>query len=359
MPKKLIIQIPCFNEAETLPITLSGLPTQIDGFDAVEWLVVDDGSVDATADVAVEHGAHHVVRHPVNRGLAAAFMTGIERAVALGADVIVNTDADNQYEGRDIEALTRPILAGEAEMVVGARPILQTDHFSWIKKRLQMLGSAVVRLASNTDVADAPSGFRAFTRETAMRLNVFNTYTYTLETLIQAGHSNIRVTSVPVRTNPDLRPSRLVRSIGRYVWRSGSTIVRVFATYRPLTFFWLTSAFFGLVGLGFGTWYLYHKAIGFGAGHVQSAILAASCVTIALVLFMSGFIADLVAVNRRLLQEVEWRLKRMEYRSEGSAADDPGLGGPGKAPQKARGDAAGETAGATSGKPENAGGSAT
>jgi glycosyltransferase involved in cell wall biosynthesis len=312
---KLIIQIPCYNEAETLPVTLCDLPTQIDGFDVVEWLVIDDGSTDGTAEVAGEHGVQHVVRHPVNRGLAAAFMTGIETAVTLGADVIVNTDADNQYEGRDIVSLTRPILAGEAEMVVGARPILQTEHFSWLKKRLQVLGTAVVRLASNTEVQDAPSGFRAFTRDTAMRLNVFNTYTYTLETLIQAGHSNIRVTSVPVRTNPDLRPSRLVRSIGRYVWRSASTIVRVFATYRPLTFFWLTSAFFGLVGLGFGSWYLYHKAIGFGAGHVQSAILAASCVTIALVLFMSGFIADLVAVNRRLLQDVEWRLKRMEYRS--------------------------------------------
>lgn len=313
--RKLIIQIPCYNEAETLPVTLSDLPTEIKGFDAVEWLVIDDGSTDGTAEVAAENGVHHVVRHPVNRGLAAAFMTGIETAVALGADVIVNTDADNQYEGRDIETLARPILAGEAEMVVGARPILQTDHFSWLKKRLQVLGTAVVRLASNTEVQDAPSGFRAFTRDVAMRLNVFNTYTYTLETLIQAGHSNIRVTSVPVRTNPDLRPSRLVRSIGRYVWRSASTIVRVFATYRPLTFFWLTAAFFGLVGLGFGSWYLYHKAMGFGAGHVQSAILAASCVTIALVLFMSGFIADLVAVNRRLLQEVEWRLKRMEHSS--------------------------------------------
>lgn len=326
--KKLIIQIPCFNEAETLPITLADLPREVDGFERVEWLIIDDGSSDDTAEVARRNGVDHVVQHPVNRGLAAAFMTGIETAVALGADVIVNTDADNQYEGRDIGSLTQPILAGKAEMVVGARPILKTEHFSWIKKRLQVLGTAVVRLASNTEVEDAPSGFRAFTRDTAMRLNVFNTYTYTLETLIQAGHSNIRVTSVPVRTNPDLRPSRLVRSIGRYVWRSASTIVRVFATYRPLAFFWLISAFFGLVGLGFGSWYLYHKALGFGAGHVQSAILAASCVTIALVLFMSGFIADLVAVNRRLLQEVEWRIKRMEHKSSGPPAADrkPGAG---------------------------------
>jgi len=312
---RTLIAIPVYNEERTVCAVARRVREH-----AADVLLIDDGSTDGTARAAAENGVHHIVRHPVNRGLAAAFMTGIETAVALGADVIVNTDADNQYEGRDIEALTRPILAGEAEMVVGARPILQTEHFSWLKKRLQVLGSAVVRLASNTQVADAPSGFRAFTRDTAMRLNVFNAYTYTLETLIQAGHSNIRVTSVPVRTNPDLRPSRLVRSIGRYVWRSASTIVRVFATYRPLTFFWLTAAFFGLVGLGFGSWYLYHKALGFGAGHVQSAILAASCVTIALVLFMSGFIADLVAVNRRLLQDVEWRLKRLECRSAAPAA---------------------------------------
>ena len=310
--KKLIIQIPCLNEAETLPATLADLPREVDGFDTVEWLIIDDGSTDATVEVAYANGVDHVISHPVNRGLAAAFMTGIETALELGADVIVNTDADNQYEGRDIPVLTRPILEGKAEMVVGARPIMQTEHFSWIKKRLQVIGSAVVRMASNTDVQDAPSGFRAFTRETAMRLNVFSAYTYTLETLIQAGHSNIRVVSVPIRTNADLRPSRLVRSIGRYVWRSGSTIIRIFATYRPLMFFWLMSLFFGLVGLGFGSWYLFHKFTGDGAGHVQSSILAASCVTIALVLFMVGFIADLVAVNRRLLERLDWRVKQIE-----------------------------------------------
>lgn len=317
MTGKLIIQIPCYNEAGTLPTTLADLPREVEGFDRVEWLIIDDGSSDATAEIACEHGVDHIVRHPVNRGLAAAFMTGIESAVELGADVIVNTDADNQYDARDIHNLVRPIVAREAEMVVGARPIMQTDHFSWVKKRLQVLGSAVVRLASNTDVKDAPSGFRAFTRETAMRLNVFSAYTYTLETLIQAGHSNIRVVSVPVRTNADLRPSRLVRSISRYVWRSSSTIVRIFATYRPLMFFWLMALFFGLVGLGFGSWYLFQKFTGDGAGHVQSAILAASCVTIGLVLFMSGFIADLVAVNRRLLERMDWRFKQLEGRISG------------------------------------------
>lgn len=313
MSRKLIIQIPCLNESESLPVTFQHLPRQVVGFDRVEWLIVDDGSVDGTAAIAQSLGADHVVRHSVNRGLAAAFMTGIEAGLALGADVIVNTDADNQYDARDIETLVRPILDGEAEMVIGARPILQTDHFSWIKKRLQVLGSAVVRLASNTDVADAPSGFRAFTRDAAMRLNVFSAYTYTLETIIQAGQSNIRVASVPIRTNADMRPSRLVRSIGRYVWRSASTIVRVFATYRPLTFFWLAAAFFAALGFSFGSWYLFHKLIGEGAGHVQSAILASACVSLALLLFMGGFVADLLAVNRRLLERIEWRLRRAEF----------------------------------------------
>jgi glycosyltransferase involved in cell wall biosynthesis len=309
---KLVIQIPCFNEAESLPHALPHLPRAVPGCSSVEWVVIDDGSADDTAGVATSLGADHVVRHPVNRGLAAAFMTGLETAVALGADIIVNTDADNQYDARDIENIVRPIVEGRAEMVVGARPIGDTEHFSWLKKKLQGLGSGVVRMASNTDVADAPSGFRAFTRDVAQRLNVFSSYTYTLETIIQAGHSNIRVLSVPIRTNPDLRPSRLVKSIGRYVWRSASTIVRIFATYRPLTFFWLVAAFFLLIGGMFGAWYLFHMLTGQGAGHVQSALLAAASVSMGIIIFMLGFIADLQSVNRRLLEGIDWRVRQIE-----------------------------------------------
>ncbi|MFI4970630.1 MAG: glycosyltransferase family 2 protein [Lysobacterales bacterium] len=309
---KLVIQIPCYNEAESLPHLIPQLPRQVIGCDRVEWLVIDDGSVDDTAGVAARLGVDRVVRHPVNRGLAAAFMSGLEAAVAGGADIIVNTDADNQYDARDIETLVRPIIDGRAEMVIGARPITETEHFSWLKKRLQGLGSRVVRLASNTQVTDAPSGFRAFTREAAQRLNVFSSYTYTLETIIQAGHSNIRVLSVPIRTNPDLRPSRLVKSMRHYVWRSASTIVRIFATYRPLMFFWLVAAFFLVVGGLLGGWYVFHMLAGQGSGHVQSALLAAASFTIGLILFMLGFIADLQAVNRRLLEAIDWRVRQLE-----------------------------------------------
>jgi len=318
---KLVIQIPCYNEAASLPLTIAQLPRDVPGCDTVEWLVIDDGSDDDTAAVAEKLGVDRVVRHPVNRGLAAAFMTGLETAVADGADIIVNTDADNQYDARDIETLVRPIIEQRAEMVIGARPIADTEHFSWLKKKLQLLGSAVVRAASNTRVTDAPSGFRAFTREAAQRLNVFSSYTYTLETIIQAGHSNIRVMSVPIRTNPDLRPSRLVKSIGRYVWRSSTTIVRIFATYKPLTFFWLIALFFLVVGAISGGWYLAFKLIGQGAGHIQSAVLAAASVTVGLILFMLGFLADLSAVNRRLLERIDWRLRQIENAQ--SNADAP------------------------------------
>ncbi|MDR3386999.1 MAG: glycosyltransferase family 2 protein [Rudaea sp.] len=309
---KLIIQIPCFNEAESLPVTLAALPRAVSGCSMVEWLVIDDGSGDDTAAIARHHGVDHVIRHPTNRGLAAAFMTGLDAAIANGADIIVNTDADNQYDARDIETLVKPILGGAAEFVIGARPIESTQHFSWLKRRLQALGSWVVRLASGTNVADAPSGFRALTRDVALRLNVFNSYTYTLETIIQAGRSNIRVISVPVRTNPDLRPSRLVKSVGSYVGRSLTTIVRIFATYRPMLFFWLLGGLFATAGLASGIRFLIYVAAGEGSGHVQSVVFTAMCMTLGFLLFMLGFLADLMATNRRLLERIEWRVRRLE-----------------------------------------------
>ena len=306
---KLIIQIPCLNEAATLGAALATLPRAVEGFDTVEWLVVDDGSTDGTAELARKLGVDHVIRHPVNRGLATAFMTGIDAALQHGADVIVNTDADNQYEAADIPLLVHPILEHRADMVIGARPVAQTEHFSWIKKKLQRFGSWAVRIASKTDVADAPSGFRAMTRETAMRLNVFNAYTYTLETIIQAGLSNLAVVSVPIRTNPDLRPSRLVKSIPNYVKRSLVTIIRVFVIYRPLALFMWASAILTLVGIALGTRYLGYLFTGDGGGHVQSLILAALCVLLGGLAFMIGLLADLIATNRKLLEQIDFRLQ--------------------------------------------------
>jgi glycosyltransferase involved in cell wall biosynthesis len=307
---KLIIQIPCLNEAATLGTALATLPREVSGFDTVEWLVVDDGSSDCTAELAARLGVDHVVRHPVNRGLATAFMTGIDTALRHGADVIVNTDADNQYEATDIPLLVQPILERRADMVIGARPIAQTEHFSWIKKQLQHFGSWAVRLASKTRVADAPSGFRAMTREAAMRLNVFNAYTYTLETIIQAGLSNLTVVSVPIRTNPDLRPSRLVKSIPNYVKRSLMTILRVFVIYRPLALFMWTSTILVVVGVAIGVRYLAFLMAGTGGGHVQSLILAALCIMLGALSFMIGLLADLIATNRKLLEQIDFRLQR-------------------------------------------------
>ncbi len=309
---KLIIQIPCLNEAETLAIALAELPRHVEGFDVVEWLIIDDGSTDNTAEVARENGVQHVIRHPVNRGLAEAFMTGIDACLKLGADVIINTDADNQYNGADIPSLTVPILAGEAEIVIGARPISETEHFSRIKKALQHLGSWAVRVASRTDVADAPSGFRAITREAAMRLNVFNAYTYTLETIIQAGQSNMRVVSVPIRTNADLRPSRLVRSIRSYVQRSLGTIVRVFVIYRPLALFLWTGLPCIAFGMLFGLRFLVLYLLGQGEGHVQSVVLTALCLILGTLLVMMGLIADLIATNRKLSERILLRVQRIE-----------------------------------------------
>lgn len=301
---KLIIQIPCFNEAETLPVALAALPRKVPGFDKVEWLVIDDGSRDCTAEVASRHGVDHVVRHGHNQGLARTFVTGINACLRLGADVIVNTDADNQYHAGDIPALTQPILEGRADIVVGARPIQTIEHFSPVKKFLQRLGSRVVRLASNTDIPDAPSGFRAMSAAAASNLVVFNDYTYTLETIIQAGQKNMAITSVPVRVNDDLRPSRLVKSIPSYLRRSIATIIRIFVIYRPFRFFGVIGAVLFSLGFLIGLRFLYYYATGEGEGHVQSLILASVLLGMGFQTILIAFVADLLAANRKLLEEV-------------------------------------------------------
>lgn len=314
--KKLIIQIPCYNEEKTLGITLSGLPRAVPGFDVVEWLIIDDGSTDGTADVAKAYGVEHIIRHPVNKGLAAAFMTGLHACLDAGADVIVNTDADNQYYAGDIENLATPILEGRAEMVVGARPIEQTEHFSPIKKLLQRLGSRVVRIASQTSVEDAPSGFRAISRDVAMRLNVFSEYTYTLETIIQAGQKGFSIVSVPVRTNPDLRESRLLKNISSYVQRSVLTIFRIFITYRPLRFFGFSGSVLFFLGFLIGLRFLVLYFSGEGQGNIQSLILSALLLGGGFQLIIVGLIADLIAVNRKMLENIQYRISAMAYKKQ-------------------------------------------
>lgn len=307
---KLIIQIPCLDEAEHLPAALAELPREIAGFDEVEWMVVDDGSTDDTIEIARAHGVDHIVRHTHNLGLARAFMTGLEACLERGADVIVNTDADNQYEAKDIPELTRPILSGQADLVVGARPIDTIEEFSPIKKFFQRLGSHVVRLASKSGVPDAPSGFRAFSADAARQMVVFNEYTYTLETLIQAGQKNMAVVSVPVRVNPSLRESRLMTSIWSYMRQSIVTIVRVFIIYRPFRFFAVIGCV--LFGLGFilGVRFLFFFFSGEGKGHVQSLILAATLLVTGFQAFLVAFLADLLAANRKLLEDIRYRLKK-------------------------------------------------
>lgn len=305
---KLIIQIPCYNEATSLPAALAVLPRSVPGFDQVEWLIIDDGSLDDTRAVAQANGVDHLVSHPRNLGLARAFMTGLNACLERGADVIVNTDADNQYDARDIPALTRPILDGSAEIVVGARPITTISHFSPLKKLLQRVGSWVVRMASGTDIPDAPSGFRAISRSAARRLMIFNDYTYTLETIIQAGQKNMAITSVPVRVNPDLRPSRLVRSIPSYIRRSVVTIVRIFVIYRPFRFFAIIGLILFSAGLLIGLRFLWYFLAGDGSGHIQSLILAAVLLMMGFQTVLIAFVADLQAANRRLLEDIRFKV---------------------------------------------------
>lgn len=307
---KLIIQIPCYNEAATLAIALRHLPRAVEGFDCVEWLIIDDGSGDDTRQVARENGVDHIVGFTKNQGLARAFMFGLDACIARGADVIVNTDADNQYNAADIPKLTAPILSGCADMVIGARPIDGIAHFSPVKKLLQRLGSLVVRLASKTAIPDAPSGFRAISRDAAMKLNVFNEYTYTLETIIQAGKKDMAVLSVPVRVNDDLRPSKLVKSIPSYIKRSIVTIVRIVVVYKPFRFFMSLGVGLFILGLLLGLRYLYFISIGEGEGHVQSVILAGVLMGMGFQTGLIAFIADLLAVNRKLLEEIQYRQRK-------------------------------------------------
>src|SRR5262245_37216147 len=309
---KLIIQIPCYNEEGSLGITLSELPRSLPGVDRVERLIIDDGSKDRTIEVARAHGVDHIVRLLHHKGLARAFVAGLEACLKAGADIIVNTDADNQYCAADIPRLIAPILAGDAEIVVGARPIPQIKHFSPMKKVLQKFGSWVVRLASRTRIPDAPSGFRAMSRSAAMQLHVFNEYTYTIETIIQAGQKGMTITSVPIRTNGDLRPSRLVKSIPSYIRRSLLTILRIFVTYRPFQFFAAQGVVVFSAGFLIGLRFLYYFATGDGNGRVQSLILAALLMGIGFSLGVVGLLADLIAVNRQLLEKLDWRMHVLE-----------------------------------------------
>ncbi len=312
--KKLIIQMPCYNEEETLGIALSALPREVPGVDKVEWLIINDGSSDRTLEVAREHGVDHVVDLGSHQGLARGFVAGLDACLRAGADVIVNTDADNQYEAADIPKLIAPILSGEADIVVGERPIEQIEHFSPIKKRLQKLGSWVVRVASKTRIPDAPSGFRAMSREAAMRMNVFSSYTYTLETIIQAGQKGMSIVSVPIRTNPFLRPSRLMKSIPAYIQRSIFTILRIFMTYKPMRFFSSLGALPFLLGAGLGVRWIVLYVNETERAHVPSLILAAILILIGVQLIVLGLVADLIAVNRKLLEDIQLRIKRVEYR---------------------------------------------
>lgn len=310
---KLIIQIPCYNEAETLEIALNALPKHIAGIDVIEYLIINDGSTDNTVEAARNWGVNYVVNFRNNKGLARGFMAGLDACLRNGADIIVNTDADNQYCGEDIEKLVQPILRGEAGMVIGERPIDQTEDFSPVKKKLQHFGSWVVRKASKTDIPDAPSGFRAYSRNTAMRMNVINEYTYTLETIVQAGRNKMAITSVPVRTNPELRRSRLFHSMFSYIKKSMLTIIRAFMMYKPLAMFTGIAAVFGTFGLVLGARFLYYLLTGRGNGHVQSLILASMLIIIAVLTEVIGLLADVIAANRKLLQEIQFELRKMDY----------------------------------------------
>lgn len=309
---KLIIQIPCLNEAESLPKTLQDLPRHIQGIDIIETLIIDDGSTDKTSEVAKECGVNHIVRFTKRKGLASVFHAGLDACLKAGADIIVNTDADGQYKGEDIPHLIRPILEHKADIVIGNRDIENIKEFSFIKKRLQRMGSWVVRQLSGAQVADATSGFRAYNRAAAMELNIISDYTYTIESIIQAESKNLAIANITITTNPVTRPSRLIKSIPAYIKRSIITIIRVYSMFNPLRFFMTFS--FTLVGIGIliGVRFLYYYLHGMGGGKLQSLIFAAICIIVGFLMAVVGLVSDLIASNRRLLEECLLRIKKIE-----------------------------------------------
>jgi glycosyltransferase involved in cell wall biosynthesis len=310
---KLIIQIPCFNEEGQLPVTLSFLPREIEGFDSVEWLIIDDGSTDATIATARAHGVDHIVKLTNHKGLAAGFQAGLDAGLKLGADVIVNTDADNQYDGRDIPKLVAPILRGDADMVIGDRQVDSNEHFSHSKRRLQRLGSWVVRQASSTEVPDTTSGFRAYNREAALQMQVVSKFTYTLETIIQAGKLLVAVDHIPIRTNANTRESRLFPSIAAYIRRNGLSIFRIYSQYEPLRVFWAAALVAGLAAMVFFVRFLIDFISGGGvAGHVQSLIFGGVLFNAAMLLGALGVIGDILSAQRILLQRTFERVRRIE-----------------------------------------------
>jgi glycosyltransferase involved in cell wall biosynthesis len=314
---KLIIQIPCLNERETLPETIADLPRKIAGIDQIEVLIIDDGSTDGTAQRAAELGVQHVLRFPQNRGLARAFTAGVDAATRLGADIVVNTDADNQYRGADIALLVEPILAGRAEVVIGDRQTERIAHFSWIKKRLQRWGSRVVRSLSATEVADSPSGFRALSRKAALLLFVHNRFTYTLETVIQAGRAGLAIENVKIQTNAKTRESRLFRNIPDYLRKAGGVMFRAYAMYRPVQIFSRLAILLLLVGVATWARFLYFYFVSGGAsGHIQSLIVGTGAVVLAFLVALVAMLAELLAANRRLLEDVLMRVRRIESQRE-------------------------------------------
>lgn len=311
---KLVIQIPCYNEEKALPITLKDLPKEIEGIDEIEVLIIDDGSKDNTVEVAKSLGVKHVVNMPHNCGLAKAFVAGLQKSLEIGADIIVNTDADNQYCANDIEKLVKPILAGDADIVIGTRPVSKIEHFSPLKKLLQKLGSCVMRLISSTEVEDAPSGFRAFSRNSALQLNVFDNYTYTLETIIQARAKGLILKCVPINVNADLRKSKLVKSMFDYIIRSVFTMIRMFIIYRPFRFFAIIAGLFLTLGTILGLRFLYYYVFSSGNGHIQSLILSAILIITGVQIAVIAVLSELMSINRKLLEDIQKRIKLQDLK---------------------------------------------